>query len=171
MNTQVPVCDCQLRLRLVPSYETLPQVIQGTGIELWPYIHAVLVPSVPKTSVVLGLIACGPPSHPRGPILKTLVRLDRYLQCIVFRVLGSAVDCWVVEGCRCRDSREGLNQNTSVEHLEPLPAWKTYHPVPKLEPYSTHLASPKKARGRVLSSGPLPGTWGILQLIPHHLTS
>ena len=113
------------------------------------------------------LVAYAPPSHPRDPIVKTLVCLDCCLQCILSWALGSAIDCGIAEWCRCHTSREGLNHTASVEHVEhvaPLPAWKPQPSVPELECYTTDpvrttplRVSPRKARWRVPSPGPLPG--------------
>ena len=83
-----------------------------------------------KAPGCVGPVACGLPSHARGPIAQTRFRLDCCLQCVASRVLGSAADCWSAEWCRRHASREGFDHTTGVENMAPLPTWKTYHPAP-----------------------------------------
>ena len=81
MNAQARVCACLLRQHFSLDCETLlPQVIQRNGIGWWPYIQAVLVPSVPKPPATYVLVAYGPTSHPPDPITDTWICLDRCLQ-------------------------------------------------------------------------------------------
>ncbi|CAN0571437.1 unnamed protein product, partial [Laminaria digitata] len=80
------------------------------------------------------------PSHPRRPNAKTRVGLDRCLQCVPSGMQGSTVDRWAAEWCRCRASRKSLNHTTSVEHVAPLPTWKTYRPVPEMKRYTADPA-------------------------------
>ena len=61
--------------------------------------------------------------------------MDRCFRSAPFRVLGSAVDYYATEWCGCRSSRGGLNHTTGVEHVAPLPIWKTNRPVLELERY------------------------------------
>ena len=49
MNAQALVCACQLRLRFFAGCATLPQVLQGDGIEWSPYFQSFMVPSALKT--------------------------------------------------------------------------------------------------------------------------
>ena len=99
-----------------------------------------------KAPGCIGSLRLRSPSHPRGPITKTRVRLVRCLQCVPYQVLGSEVDCWPAEWCQCHASREGSNHTRSVEHVVPLPTWKTYRKVPELKCYTTGSA-------RYISSG------------------
>ena len=48
-NAQARACACQLRLHFFPRCETLPQVLQGNGMEWCFFPQSVLVPSVSKT--------------------------------------------------------------------------------------------------------------------------
>ena len=77
--------------------------------------------------------ACCPPCHQPGLVAITQVCLDRCLQCITPRMLGSTAVCWVASLYRCHAYREDNNQTASVEHVVPLPARETHRPMPELE--------------------------------------
>ena len=130
MDACARVCFRQLRLHFFPGCEALLYVIQGNDIKRGPYTQAVLVPSTPNSPVAMVRVACCPPSHARDPVAKTRVRLNCCLQCVRSWVLGSANDCWAAEWYLCHASREGFKHKTVVGHMVPLPACKTYRPVP-----------------------------------------
>ena len=57
------------------------------------------------------------PFHPRGPVAKTRVCLDRVFQCVPSRVLGFADDCWATEWWR-RGNRRDMNRWRRGERRE-----------------------------------------------------
>ena len=106
------------------------------------------------------------PFHPRGPVAKTRVCLDRVFQCVPSRVLGFADDCWATEWCRCRVYRSDLDHTTGVDHYTSTwrsclrrkctarcPSWSTTRRTPHA---TSPRVSPRKARGHVPIPGPFP---------------